>query len=204
MHFFQTHRKILKHCSTANTYFTFFCFNHCKNKRICSFYMSNSKLVPRTLRLHDGKKKTLSSILLIQQNASTAEEQLCAPTSSVQRLTGSFETVWNDCSIKYAYLSVHVGLKSGQARIYSPIDPGFYSASSRELATGHVPNALKFKEVMKKLSRRDKNTSLLPQKVFSLPFPFTCFVLKTFSCFFLTEFRLWRFNDIIKLQQNHR
>lgn len=59
--------------------------------------------------------------------------------------------------------SVHVWFQSGQSKIYGTIDPHCFAASSREPATGCVPNALKFKEVMKKLSRGDKNTSVLPQ-----------------------------------------
>lgn len=59
--------------------------------------------------------------------------------------------------------SVHVRFQSGQSKIYGTIDPHCFPASSREPATGCMPNALKFKEVMKKLSREDKNTSVLPQ-----------------------------------------
>lgn len=49
------------------------------------------------------------------------------------------------------------------SKIYGTTDPHCFAASSREPATGCVPNALKFKEVTKKLSRGDKNTSVLPQ-----------------------------------------
>lgn len=60
-------------------------------------------------------------------------------------------------------LSVQVRFQSGQVKIYGTIGPDCFAAFSREPAIGRVPNALKFKEVMKKLSRGDKNTSVLPQ-----------------------------------------
>ena len=43
-------------------------------------------------------------------------------------------------------------------------DPHCFGASSREPATGCVPSALKFKEVMKKLSRGDKTQGFLHNK----------------------------------------
>lgn len=99
-----------------------------------------------------------------QQHGSPLHKQLCSPllaSSSSSPLIWTFQS--HRC-IKYAYLKC-AGLTpvDGQSKIYGPIGPHRSASSWREPATGCAPNALKFKEVMKKLSRRDKNTSLLPQ-----------------------------------------